>query len=328
MTTAIETAPQVESMHLSLFVEEMAASVAFYEVLFGVRPTKNFDDYAKFDVENPPVVFSLQPRARRAGASLSHMGLRMKSPEQVLEVQRRLIDAGYKISRQDGVTCGYAVQSKCWVFDPDGNPWEIYVLERDVEPTSDGACISRLAPSQSSVEDSKIIQLDMAGSEQILLSPITGASGIQLRGWPIGGWSQLESYMRSVDVPRISWDLLVAAETGSTGDVPKLTELISAIARTGRFRVFLESIIPTQDGQLAVRMSLTKFGNDKNADQLRHVLYRGPMARMVDGNGRTWERGVRTPISESEWNELQLLNLAKHFSLAEDGAAPLCSTGD
>jgi hypothetical protein len=52
------------------------------------------------------------------------------------------------------------------------------------------------------------------------------------------------------------------------------------------------------------------------------------MAKLVDGNGRTWERGVRVAISETEWNELQLMHLAEHFSLAEEGAAPMCSTGD
>ena len=328
MNTALATPPQIDAMHLSLFVEDMGASVAFYEVLFGVKPTKSFDDYAKFDVVEPPVVFSLQPRARRAGASLSHMGLRMKTAEQVLAVQRRLIDARYKISRQDGVTCGYAIQSKCWVFDPDGNPWEIYVLEQDVAPTTGGACIARLAPSQEQIEDSEVLELTNAGPEDLVFPSSAGNSQLKLRGWPSDGWSLLEKAFLTTEASRISWDLVVSSDASPSSNVPQLSELVARIGKTAKYRVLIESLVPTHDKLLSVRISLSRLMPLQNADQRRHILYRGPMARMVDANGRTWERGVRTPVSEAQWNELQLLHLAKHFSLAEVGAAPLCSTGD
>jgi hypothetical protein len=38
------------------------------------------------------------------------------------------------ISEQHEVTCCYAVQTKIWVQDPDGNAWEVFVvLEADAE---------------------------------------------------------------------------------------------------------------------------------------------------------------------------------------------------
>lgn len=328
MVTATAPEVQIDAMHLALFVEEMPRSVAFYEVLFGVSPAKNFEDYAKFEVADPPVVFSLQPRFRRAGASLSHMGLRMKTPEQVLATQQRLIDAGYKISRQDGVTCGYAVQSKCWVFDPDGNPWEIYVLERDVEPTSGNACISRLAPSQNLASDGETIEIDLSGSGQFTLPAGAGASEVKLRGWPTGGWSQVEPAFKTLEAPRVTWDLEATTTTDSVSAYPLVSDVISAISRTGRFRVLIESIIPTGESRVSVRLAISRVAQATSGDGHRSVLYRGPMARIIDANGRVWERGVRAPISEAEWNELLLLHLAEHFSLAEDGAAPMCSTGD
>src|SRR5262249_12749461 len=37
---------------------------------------------------------------------------------------------------QEGTVCCYALQNKCWVKDPDGNFWEVYVVEGDVDPAT------------------------------------------------------------------------------------------------------------------------------------------------------------------------------------------------
>ena len=63
--------------HLSLNVTDLGRSIAFYRVLFGVEPAKRHDDYAKFELDDPPVVFSLVPRRPGPGGSLSHLGLRV-----------------------------------------------------------------------------------------------------------------------------------------------------------------------------------------------------------------------------------------------------------
>src|SRR3569623_1860021 len=147
MSTLVETV--VTKAHMSLNVSDLGASVEFYRVMFGVEPAKQYEDYAKFELDSPPVVFSLQPGPKRAGASLSHIGLRFTSPEAVLKIQNRLAAAGIPFSRQEGVVCGYARQSKCWVSDPDNNYWEIYVLEADVDPNSVRACLTQLIPTDS-----------------------------------------------------------------------------------------------------------------------------------------------------------------------------------
>jgi len=54
--------------HLSLNVSDLSRSVAFYRALFGCEPAKRHDDYAKFELDEPPVVFSLVPRAAGSGA--------------------------------------------------------------------------------------------------------------------------------------------------------------------------------------------------------------------------------------------------------------------
>lgn len=53
--------------HLSLNVSNLNRSLAFYEVLFGKPPAKRRSDYAKFEVDEPPLVLSLIPTTPGVG---------------------------------------------------------------------------------------------------------------------------------------------------------------------------------------------------------------------------------------------------------------------
>src|SRR5262249_38668442 len=111
-------------------------AVEFYRVLFGVEPAKRHDDYAKFELDDPPVVFSLVPHPPGPGASLSHVGFRVGSDETIRRFRERLEAAGICTDAQDGTTCGYAWQNKLWAKDPFGNFWEVYRIEEEVPPES------------------------------------------------------------------------------------------------------------------------------------------------------------------------------------------------
>ena len=110
--------------HLSLNVSDIGRSVAFYRVLFGLEPAKLHDDYAKFELDDPPVIFSLVPRVAGTGGSLSHMGWRVPEPERIEEFRVRRAEAGICTQDQNGTVCGYAKQDKLWVRDPDGTFWD------------------------------------------------------------------------------------------------------------------------------------------------------------------------------------------------------------
>src|SRR5262245_11835425 len=122
--------------HLSLNVSDLGRAIEFYSVLFGVGPAKRHDDYAKFELEDPPVVFSLVPRRPSVGASLSHIGLRVPDASRIAEYRDRLSAAGICTQDQNGTVCGFAKQDKLWVKDPDGNFWEVYAIEEDVDPVT------------------------------------------------------------------------------------------------------------------------------------------------------------------------------------------------
>lgn len=122
--------------HLSLNVSDLERSVAFYRSVFGQEPAKCRADYAKFEVEDPPLVLSLEPVPASVASgrgALNHVGLRFPDSAALVDVQRRLELAGFACSREEGVECCYAKQTKFWLNDPDGTLWEFYVLEGDIE---------------------------------------------------------------------------------------------------------------------------------------------------------------------------------------------------
>jgi len=46
--------------HLAINVIDVARSIDFYRKMFGIEPSKVRQGYAKFDVENPPLNFTLK----------------------------------------------------------------------------------------------------------------------------------------------------------------------------------------------------------------------------------------------------------------------------
>lgn len=52
-------AVQTLKAHLAINVRHIERSIEFYRKLFGAEPSKVRTGYAKFDVENPPLNFTL-----------------------------------------------------------------------------------------------------------------------------------------------------------------------------------------------------------------------------------------------------------------------------
>jgi catechol 2,3-dioxygenase-like lactoylglutathione lyase family enzyme len=119
-------------LHVGLYVADLTRASAFFRVLFNAEPRKDYADYVHFESDDPPVVLALSPGGRRPGGTLNHIGLRLPSAESLVDIQKRLEQAGYKTQRQEGVACCYALQTKFWVTDPDHNLWEIYTLQTDL----------------------------------------------------------------------------------------------------------------------------------------------------------------------------------------------------
>lgn len=120
--------------HISLNVQNISASVAFYKKLFGIEPLKVRTGYAKFDVQNPPLNLALNEAPVKERGALSHLGLQVSSTQDVLTLRERWRAAGLTTRDEMNTTCCYAVQDKTWVTDPDGNAWEAFVVLEDLLP--------------------------------------------------------------------------------------------------------------------------------------------------------------------------------------------------
>jgi catechol 2,3-dioxygenase-like lactoylglutathione lyase family enzyme len=123
-------------VHLAINVKDVRRSIEFYKKLFGVEPSKVRTGYAKFDVENPPLNFTLNEVPFGERGALSHLGIQVGSTEDVLAMREKWADAGLLPRDEMQTDCCYATQDKTWVRDPDGNEWEAFVVLEDNLPES------------------------------------------------------------------------------------------------------------------------------------------------------------------------------------------------
>ena len=125
--------------HVSLNVKDVVQSIEFYKKMFGIEPFKVRSDYAKFDVANPPLNFTMNQISFERGGSLSHLGLQVESTEEVLEIGKRWVENGLTTLDEMKTDCCYALQDKSWVQDPDGNRWEVFTVLENTEGIENAA---------------------------------------------------------------------------------------------------------------------------------------------------------------------------------------------
>jgi catechol 2,3-dioxygenase-like lactoylglutathione lyase family enzyme len=121
-------------VHLSINVKSVSDSVAFYEKVFGQKPQKSTTNYAKFDLLDPAINFTMQTANENDGRPISqvnHLGIEVDSADKVVFWEQKLTSAGVASKPQTNTECCYARQDKVWFEDPDGNSWEVfYVYEQ------------------------------------------------------------------------------------------------------------------------------------------------------------------------------------------------------
>ncbi len=136
-------AVQMLKAHIAIHVRDVAASVEFYRRLFGIEASKIRKGYAKFDLSDPPLNFTLNEGAGEERGVLSHLGIQVESTADVLAM-RRLWRERRLLTRDEMKTdCCYALQDKTWVRDPDGNEWEAFAVLEDNLPekaTTEKSC--------------------------------------------------------------------------------------------------------------------------------------------------------------------------------------------
>ena len=141
---------RVIKAHLALNVKNVSKSIEFYQKLFGIEPSKVRAGYAKFDVSNPPLNFTINEAPLGERGALSHLGIQVASTEDVLKTRAAWIERGLLTQDEMQTSCCYALQDKTWTRDPDGNEWEVFVVLEDNLPESEPcACGDKTADTKT-----------------------------------------------------------------------------------------------------------------------------------------------------------------------------------
>jgi catechol 2,3-dioxygenase-like lactoylglutathione lyase family enzyme len=140
-TTGINTL----KAHLAINVRDVSSSIEFYKKMFGIEPSKVRTGYAKFDVAEPPLNFTLNQVSFNERGALSHLGIQVAGTDDVIALRERWEATGLTPRSEMQTTCCYAVQDKAWVNDPDGNEWEVFAvlednLSEEVQQAADKTC--------------------------------------------------------------------------------------------------------------------------------------------------------------------------------------------
>lgn len=116
-------------LQLALNVDDLDASVDFYEKMFDTPVNKRKPGYANFAIENPPLKLVLFEAAGQGG-TLNHLGVEVEEAAQVLAAEERITGAGLTTSGVDDTLCCFAEKTETWVEAPD-TKWEWYVKTGD-----------------------------------------------------------------------------------------------------------------------------------------------------------------------------------------------------
>ncbi|MCX7407826.1 MAG: VOC family protein [Planctomycetales bacterium] len=335
--------------HLSLNVSDLPRAVAFFESVLGVPPAKQRVDYAKFELDSPPLVFSLEPRSPSEHGSLNHAGFRFADTASLVEAQRRLEAAGVSTQREEGVECCYARQTKFWVHDLDRRLWEFYVLEGDLDHRGAGqsldAMIGLEAASAEPVAQPVVYEHRMGTPFSLPTQP---CDEIRLRGTfnvPTTD-EQIADVLRQVHAALkpggvvqlhiltaeevISDEVLMGGPAAHVRHAPVRQSLMQALETADFANIALTTFrsgacfqfagLPLRETKIVARRLL------EPSSETATLVYKGPFAEIRDDEGFTWRRGVPSSIRCSHWESLKLSGVTDMFTEVPD-VAPIAKCG-
>lgn len=310
MTAISETSFQME---LGLSVSRLDAAVEFYATLFGLPPVRRLTEFARFEVDDPPLILTLRSGLVEAGGGLNHVGFRVDDSARLIEIQHRLESAGIATQREEGVECCYSRQTKFWVTDPDANLWEIYSLEADLDhaevgshdpaesaatPMVWGHRHGEPLPSSIPCEDATVDEihfdgtLDAAIEDEARAALLREAFRVLASGGSLGVAATLDD---SVSVP------------------PIITSLENAGFRGVQIEQLRVGHDPASKPQTALRLSAIK-PDAGDARTGYRVVYRGPALEVELENGRRFRRGERRDVDRSTWLLCQSPGFSNSFT--------------
>jgi catechol 2,3-dioxygenase-like lactoylglutathione lyase family enzyme len=309
-------------LQVSLNVSDLEKSLRFYRALLGIEPGLNAAHQLRFELADPPVILCLTTVGAVSAGSINHVGLRMPDSATLVEVQRRLEEAGIATQRQEGVECCYARQTKFWVTDPDRNLWELYVLEDDIDhsgfedapPQAPKPAavvwthlLTRPVPQRIPHADASVDEVRLEGSFNARREDLRLAAFLPevFRVLRPGGKVVAHCLVgdRALESPALPGLAALVQR------VPAANEPVDALREAGFGGMVFEKLdvtcLQTAGTELREMRLVGWRPGDGPAAGRRRVLYKGPLAQVTDEEGTVFPRGVAVSVSARAW---QLLN--------------------
>ena len=114
----------MKRLHVHISVDDLPASIRFYNTLFDSEPTTIRHDYAKWMLDDPRVNFALSKRT--GGAGIGHLGIQVENRAELEDVYSRLKRADAPVCNEGRTSCCYSISEKSWIADPQGIRWEAF----------------------------------------------------------------------------------------------------------------------------------------------------------------------------------------------------------
>jgi catechol 2,3-dioxygenase-like lactoylglutathione lyase family enzyme len=336
-----DAAIAVRKFHASLNVTDLHRSIGFYRVLLGQPPVKQRADYAKFELDDPPLVLSLQPSSTVSGDALNHLGLRVSSTQELVEIQRRLEEAGFATDREDNVACCYARQTKFWISDPDRRLWEVYVFHEDIEErggavvpaaTLENAFAKHVprpivrweyripAPVPLSIPhlDNSLDEVQLEGAFNLKCAPdgLVRLVADAFRALRPGGLLRIHGL--AADRPLTGPLPPLPGPAAIVERVPAITEPMQIMLGAGFVTIRFETLsqaahfivddVPLRE----VRLLGAKPGY-RPSKLTHYAVYLGPLAQVIDDFGNVFRRGERVALNIQDWQALSNSPVAAQF---------------
>jgi catechol 2,3-dioxygenase-like lactoylglutathione lyase family enzyme len=323
--------------HLSLNVSNLEDAIAFYRTLFGVAPAKHYPDYAKFEVEEPAVIFSLVPRRPSCGSAMGHLGFRLPDAKAVQAIGERLEAAGLKTQTQESTRCGYAQQYRLWVSDPDGHFWAFYAVEKHLDPREIRQSLTgaeaMLKPSPSAVvwehfathpvpervphSDDSVDEVRLTGSFNLVEDEASRLFLVREAFRVLRPGGILHVHGLAADRPFVKGPPKLEGMAAMVRCVPTRDEPLAVLKNAGfvglEFAQLGDCGCLEHDGISMREVRLKAYKPEVSAAQDRHVLYKGPFAQAVDDLGNVFPRGRRVPVDAATWDLLRRGGSAEQF---------------
>jgi catechol 2,3-dioxygenase-like lactoylglutathione lyase family enzyme len=323
--------------HLSLNVNDLERSVLFLQALLGMPPAKRRHDYAKFEIDDPPLVLSLEPHGFSGQGALNHLGFRMANSAALVEAQQRLEAAGISTQREEGVECCYARQTKFWATDPDGTLWEVYVFEGDIDHRGAGQPLEVISPPDAteaapsavtvahrlgqtfgdrlcmpdgqSCRDASVDELLLQGTFNARLDAAERRRILSevRRVLRPGGRLLVHVLTASRPLPADA-RLQLPGPAAAVEQTPLDTDLIAELESTGFVGIHYAKFGASPCFRFSgVEMRETKLlafqPGSQNATCV--AIYKGPFRELRDDAGHVFRRGERVPIDQATRNLVQ-----------------------